>query len=208
MLIRNSYMVIVLYRFLARSILPLIGRFFKTPDQLTLLGFGIALIVPFGFYADPIIGLLLIIVSGFFDMMDGVMAKEQNRQTLFGALLDSSLDRASDLCYLIGFWILFWETGREILAAILIFIACLFTFMISYIKARAEGLGGEIQKGFMERGIRTLYLIGWALLIAVFRNRTEVILWVGLILFCVLTLITVFQRFIEIRLRFMEGDSL
>jgi phosphatidylglycerophosphate synthase len=198
----------MLNRFLVHSILPLIGRFFKTPNQLTLLGFGIALIVPFGFYADPIFGLSLMILSGFFDMMDGVMAKEKNQQTLFGALLDSSLDRASDLCYLIGFWILFWDTGREIPAAILTFIACLFTFMISYIKARSEGLGGTIEKGFMERGVRTLYLISWAFLIAVFRNRSEIILWIGLILFCVLTLITVLQRFFEIRLKFMEGDSL
>jgi CDP-diacylglycerol--glycerol-3-phosphate 3-phosphatidyltransferase len=197
-----------LYKFLKGNILPLIGRFLKTPNQITLLGFGIAIIVPFGFYADPMFGLLIMTFSGLFDIIDGMMAKEQDLSTPFGALLDSSLDRASDFCFLIGFWILFWGTGREIPAAVLTFIACLFTFMISYIKARAEGLGCTIEKGLMERGARTLYLIVWALIIVIFRNLTEAILWTGLILFCVLTFITVLQRFFEVRLFFMEVDNL
>lgn len=208
MSIRNNYAGMQLYKFLKSRILPFIGRFLKTPNQVTLLGFGIAIIVPFGFYADPIFGLLIMSLSGLFDILDGMMAKKQNRLTLFGALLDSSLDRVSDFCFLIGFWILFWGTGREISAAILTFIACLFTFMISYIKARAEGLGCTIEKGLMERGLRTLYLIVWVLFIVIFRKLIETILWTGLILFCVLTLITVLQRFFEVRLFFMEVDGL
>ena len=208
MSIRNNYIAKRLYRFLEGTILPFIGRFLKTPNQITFFGFGIAVIVPFGFYVDPIFGLLIMSLSGFFDIMDGMMAKEQNRVTLFGALLDSSLDRASDLCFLIGFWILFWGTGREISSALLTFVACLLTFMIGYIKARAEGLGSTIEKGLMERGPRTIYLIVWAIFIVIFRNIAEAILWTGLILFCVLTLITVLQRFFEIRLNFMEVDRL
>ncbi len=208
MSIRNSYLGILSYRVLTRAGLPIVGRFFKTPNQLTFLGLGFALTVPFGFYVDPVFGLSLMVLSGFFDMMDGVMAKAQDNQTRFGALLDSSFDRVSDLCYLMGFWILFWGTGRETPAAVFTFIASVFTFMISYIKARAEGLGGSIKKGLMERGVRLPYLILWALLIALFHNHHETILWIGLILFCVLTLVTVLQRLLEIRLRFVEGDGL
>ena len=206
--IRNNYLIARLYMVSERLFLPLLGRFVKRPNHLTFIGVGIALLVPIGFYIDPILGLSLMVISGFFDMMDGVMAKAQKKETLFGALLDSSFDRISDLCYLIGFWILFWGTGREIPSAILTFLACLFTFMISYIKARAEGLGCKIKKGFMERGVRAVYLIGWALLIAIFDDFSESILWVGLSIYCLLTLGTVVQRFFETRLRFGEVESL
>jgi phosphatidylglycerophosphate synthase len=106
--IRNNYLIARLYLVIERLFLPLLGRFVKRPNHLTFIGVGIALLVPIGFYIDPILGLSLMVISGFFDMMDGVMAKAQKKETLFGALLDSSFDRISDLCYLIGFWILFW----------------------------------------------------------------------------------------------------
>ena len=131
MAIRDYNLSIKMYRILEKSILPCIERFFKSPNHLTLLGTAIAVIVPLGFYTSPVLGLILIVLSGVCDMMDGVMAKVRNMETRFGAFLDSSLDRVSDLFYLIGFWIMSWKTGWEKSITIFFLVACIFTFMIS-----------------------------------------------------------------------------
>ena len=204
--IRNHYLSAQLYKFLERTILPLMEKIVKSPNQLTLLGAGMALVVPLGFYVNPVIGLSLMILSGFSDMMDGVMAKAHHKETPFGALLDSSLDRVSDLCFLIGFWILFLGTGREIPAAFLTVFACLSTFMISYVKARAEGLGYKIEKGLMERVARILYLLLLALVTVFFKGFAETVLWIGLSVYCVMTVMTVFQRLIEAHGQFRKAD--
>ena len=76
--------------------------------------------------------------------------------------------------------------------------------MISYTKARIEGLGGTCETGLMERGLRTLYLIVWAFLLFILPPAFDALLWLGLILFCLLTLITAAQRIIHIRSQFIK----
>ena len=121
----------------------------------------------------------------------------------FGAFLDSSIDRISDFFYLFGFWVLCWRLQRMVLATALMFSAFLFTFMISYIKARGESLGVRCDKGLMERGWRTLFLILWALALSIFSAARETLLWWGLAVFCVLTLFTAIQRIVFVRSGFI-----
>ena len=172
-----------------------------------MLGLGFAAIVPFGFYVHPVFGLLFIMLSGISDVIDGLVARNRGMDSGFGAFLDSSIDRISDFFYLFGFWVLFWKGDRLILASSLIFFSLIFTFMISYLKAKAESLGSTCEKGFMERGVRTVYLLIWALLICIHPSASGPIRWFGLILFVVLTLSTVIQRIVHIRIQLKHTEN-
>jgi len=172
-----------------------------TANQLTTLGLAAAIIAPLGFYVHPLLGMVFIILSGIADAIDGYAARTRGMATAYGAFLDSCFDRISDFFYLFGFWVLFWNQDGLMTASFLVFLSCLFSVMVSYIKARAESVGATCEVGLMERGWRTLYLIAWALIAGIFfRNPVfYIILWLGLILFCGLTFTTMIQRLLHIR---------
>ncbi|MBU4318253.1 MAG: CDP-alcohol phosphatidyltransferase family protein [Proteobacteria bacterium] len=195
MSIRNSHIAELFYSFIEKSILPKLSKTFSHPNHFSLLGLGLALLVPPGFYLHPLVGLLFMVLSGISDMMDGLLARKKGMETPFGAFLDSSLDRCSDFCFLLGFWILFRHSENFIQASVLIFTAMFLVQFISYIKARAQSMWVECDTGLMERGARTVYLMVWAALLGIFPSFYHSILWSGLILFCLLCLFTVFQRF-------------
>ena len=201
MTLRNSILAGYFYRILERVLIPKIEHPFVRPNRFTILGMLFALAVPFSFYVHPFWGLLLIGLSGSADAMDGLVAKNQKKRTVFGAFLDSSLDRISDCFYLIGFWVLFWEDKWFISATFLIFLSLLFTFMISYSKAKAESLESACEVGFMDRGVRVVYLIAWALILCIFYKYTFIILWSGLVSYCALTFFTFIHRVLNVRAR-------
>jgi CDP-diacylglycerol--glycerol-3-phosphate 3-phosphatidyltransferase len=139
-------------------------------------------------------GGLLVLFAGIFDMFDGAMARARNAETTFGAFLDSTLDRYSEGIILLG--LLLYTLQHPDLRAplwpapyeqwwmiIFIYTALLGSLMVSYTKARAEGLGIECKTGLLARPERVILLaIGllsntgiWALaLLAVFSNITAV----------------------------------
>lgn len=198
MSLRNTFIAKGFYRLLDK-LLPFLQRYVKSPNQLSILGVVIAAGVPLGFYLAPFAGMVFIGLSGLADTADGLLAKGSGQQSAYGAFFDSTLDRFSDAFYLLGFWVLFWQRGAGAQSALLIFCALLFTLLISYIKARAESLGQSLTIGLMERGFRTLYLLLWALALALFPAVRDHLLWIGLVLFCVLTLATVIQRILYVR---------
>jgi len=132
--------------------------------------------------------------AGIFDMFDGAMARARNASTTFGAFFDSTLDRYSESIILFG--LLFYALQRPVMQdrfwpfryeqpwmITLVFIAVVGSFMVSYAKARAEGLGLECKTGLLARPERVVILaIGlltgaviWALVIlAVFSNVTAI----------------------------------
>jgi CDP-diacylglycerol--glycerol-3-phosphate 3-phosphatidyltransferase len=189
------------YAFLAGGILPFLQRAAVSPNQLTMLGFGLAVLVPAGFFHHPWYGFALMLFSGMADTLDGQLSRTQGNGSVFGAFLDSTLDRAADFLFLFGFWILFWGEAGFLLASSLFFSVMLFTLLISYAKARAEGLGSTCQAGFMGRAARTIYLLLWALLISLFAGFRQPLLWGGLALYWGLTLTTLAQRLIHISRR-------
>ena len=205
MTLRKSFLAEPYYRWLDKRILPYVNRLTLSPNQFTLVGVLLAAAVPIGFFLHPVVGLLFMLISGFADTLDGLLARRRNAASVFGAFLDSTLDRISDFFYLLGFWILFWNTNRFMLASGLIFASSFATVMISYVKARSEALGGTCSIGLMERGWRTIYLIIWAFLICVLPPFVDMILWVGLAIYFVLTSITVLQRIIYSRKEFLRS---
>ncbi len=132
--------------------------------------------------------------AGIFDMFDGAMARVCNSATTFGAFYDSTLDRYSESIILLGllFYALqrpdlhdnYWPFAHEQLWMIaLIYMAVVGSLMVSYTKARAEGLGLECKTGLLARPERVVILaIGllsgtsiWALvLLAVFSQVTAI----------------------------------
>jgi len=166
-----------------------------TPNALTFVGLVISLVTA-GVIAQGylLVGGLLVLFAGIFDMFDGALARARNASSTFGAFLDSTLDRYSESIILFG---LFWyalqaRTLHENLWPFLheqswmlssIYIAVVGSLMVSYAKARAEGLGLECKTGLLARPERVIILaIGlitgtviWAvLLLAIFSNFTAV----------------------------------
>ncbi len=167
-----------------------------TPNMLTgiglLLSLLTAVVIAQGFLFT---GGLLVLLAGVFDMFDGAMARVQHTATPFGAFFDSTLDRYSESIILFGllwytlqrpanFRDVLWPTSHEQTWMILfIYIAIVGSLMVSYTKARAEGLRIECKVGLLARPERVVLLaIGllfgasiWILaLLAVFSNVTAV----------------------------------
>jgi CDP-diacylglycerol---glycerol-3-phosphate 3-phosphatidyltransferase len=100
----------------------------------------------------------MLFLAGFLDMADGQVARRVGRVTAFGAFLDSTLDRYSDLALYMGlvvYYTLISRTFYMVLAAV----AMASSFMVSYSRARAESLIPSCKVGFMERPERLVLLI-------------------------------------------------
>src|ERR1700755_3488273 len=97
----------------------------------------------------------LILFAGLFDMLDGQVARLGNMSSPFGALYDSVLDRYSELIMFLG--ICYYLIGHHyFLSSLFAFIALIGSMMVSYIRARAEGLGVELKGGLMQRPERVV----------------------------------------------------
>ena len=95
--------------------------------------------------------------AGLFDMMDGRLARLGGLSSRFGALLDSSLDRYSELLTLSGIAVLLLRAGDDWLwAGVVTFAAIVGSMMVSYVRARAEGLGISCKVGIMQRPERVV----------------------------------------------------
>ena len=199
MSLRENSLALIYYRFIDKTFLPVLKNLAITPNQYSLIGLLLAIAVPIGFFLDPGLGLGLIVLSGFADTLDGIIARRRRTASQIGAFIDSTFDRISDFCYLFGIWVLFWQMQGIILSSALIFVSFLMTFMVSYVKARATTLGVSCDIGWMERGYRTLYLIVWVMLICILPGYRNMILWSGLVLYLVLTSATALQRIIQTR---------
>jgi CDP-diacylglycerol---glycerol-3-phosphate 3-phosphatidyltransferase len=197
--LRTSTLAAAYYELMGNFFLPRLPAWGLTPNRLTWAGMMISMAVPLGFWAHPFLGFGLILVSGAADSLDGLMARDQKRSSTWGSFLDSSLDRISDFFYLLGFWVPLSRYGEPAWTALPVFISLLLTLLISYTKCRAEALGCRCTVGLMERGVRVIYLVLWALIVGLFPSREAVTLWSGLALYAMLCLATVIHRIQFIR---------
>ncbi|MBX2900292.1 MAG: CDP-alcohol phosphatidyltransferase family protein [Cyclobacteriaceae bacterium] len=100
----------------------------------------------------------LVLFAGLFDMLDGQVARLGNMSSTFGALYDSVLDRYSELITFLGITY-YLVSHHYFLSSLFAFIALIGSMMVSYVRARAEGLGIEVKGGLMQRPERVV-LIG------------------------------------------------
>lgn len=151
----------------------------------------------------------IILFAGLFDMMDGRVARLGNMSSTFGALYDSVLDRYSELVTFFGICYYLLMEGY-FLYSIIAFVALIGSLMVSYVRARAEGLGIECKVGFMQRPERVVLTSLGALFCGVFKNITAfdpiLILIVPLAVIAVLANLTAFVRVNHCR-KVMEAND-
>jgi phosphatidylglycerophosphate synthase len=140
------------------ALFPFLFRRPINPNLLSVLGVLISLggAVAFGGGAF-VTGALLVLAGGFFDLLDGAVARHHGRVTPFGAFLDSTLDRLVDMAILLGILMHFAGAGA-LGAAFLAGFALVASVLVSYAKARAERFVPDFSGGFLERGERIALL--------------------------------------------------
>lgn len=165
-----------------------------SPDVLTITGLilnGVACAF-FAFsggkdYREPGLlqtGGLVALLASVFDMLDGRVARLRGRGTKFGAYLDSTMDRYSDMVLYMGLMILYARVDATP-QMVLVWVAAFGSFMTSYARARAESLIPHCTVGFLERPERIVLIILGAL-----TNSMVAVLWV----IAVLSNVTAIQR--------------
>jgi phosphatidylglycerophosphate synthase len=160
------------------------------PDVLTVCGALLSVASAAAFGTGWIVtGGVLILVSGFFDLVDGVVARHHGISTRFGAFLDATLDRFTDMALLVGIAVHFAVLGRPDLV-LLTGVALMAGVLVSYSKARAELVLESFDVGLIERGERIGILAAGAIL-----GFLVIALWI----LAIGSTITVIQRFAAAR---------
>jgi CDP-diacylglycerol--glycerol-3-phosphate 3-phosphatidyltransferase len=186
-----------------RPLARLLIRIGFRPDWLTLLGF-LASLVAMGAYATGRLrwGAVFIAVGGTCDILDGQVAREGKSESKFGALLDSTTDRYAEifLYFGIGAYLVSQQEWPGKWAAVtVLFFTLAGSLMVSYVRARAEGLGEECKVGFMQRAERLVALCTGSMF------GHDGLIFV-LVVLAVTTNYTVLERLIHIR-RQLRGAS-
>lgn len=158
-----------LRRVFGKAINAVVGVFYRLgvhPNTLSVIGcllqLGVGVVLATGAFFP---GALLLAATSIFDAFDGALARQRGLTSKFGAFLDSCLDRVSEAGVLLGLaWHFMGQPGRA--EEMLAFVAIVGSLMVSYTRARAEGLGLACKEGLFTRVERTLVVIiglatGW-----------------------------------------------
>jgi len=165
-----------------------------TPLSVTIVGIILSLIgAVFVTRGALFWGGIILIISGLCDTIDGSLARRTGTETTFGAFIDSTSDRVTELAYY-GALILYFLRGDTANSVMIFFllIALAGSFLTSYVRARAEGLGLECKVGWLERPERVAILAVGLLL-------GRVVLIALIVLLAVLTVFTFIQRVLYVR---------
>ncbi|MFC1936957.1 CDP-alcohol phosphatidyltransferase family protein [Chloroflexota bacterium] len=175
---------------------PAVALLVKTgiaPDVITWLGFLLAVAAAVLVTIKYLwVAGILVIMTGFFDILDGALARHTNRVTRFGAVLDSTLDRLSEAVLLLGILVLY-AREQSFIGILLVGVVLFSSLVVSYIRARAEGMGLECRVGLFTRGERVIVLVLGLLL-----GQIEYVLIIALATIAILSLFTVAQRLIYV----------
>lgn len=155
-------MISELLRKWSRGILvPIAGVVSRTgvsPNGLTLLGLVFNLIVAAVLAAGRLqLGGVLVLLASAFDALDGAVARLTGRVTAFGGFLDSTLDRVSEAALYFGLLYFYAQQGAAP-EALLIYLTIVGSLLVSYTRARAEGIGVDCKVGLFTRLERVLVL--------------------------------------------------
>lgn len=177
--------------YITNPVVRILSKTKLKPNTLTFIelaiSIGVAYAIATGYF---LLGGVLVLVSGLFDLLDGALARFTKQSTKFGAILDSAVDRLSEAAIFCG--LLIWYLPKEgaTLEIVAIFAALIGSFLVSYIRARAEGLGLECRVGLFTRAERVIVLA-----VGLLVNQVFIALWV----LVVFVYITVAQRLLYLR---------
>lgn len=174
-----------------------------SPNMITIIG--IALAIASGYYlavANVPLAAVFFTLSGVLDLVDGYVAKKLDKITLFGSFLDSFSDRVADAAIYLGLAVYYLNRGDGIYVGLAL-VLLVVSFLISYIRARAEALGVTGKAGLMARAPRFLAL-GFGLFFNAFSPWIlKGVMWVvgGLLVE------TLIERFIKVRHEIEELEA-
>lgn len=137
----NTVTTIGLVLNVCSAIVFIIGGEIGEPGDLSYIGWGCG----------------IVLFAGMFDMLDGQVARKGNSSSKFGALYDSVMDRYSELIMFLGICY-YLVSHHYFITSLIAFIALVGSMMVSYVRARAEGIGIECKSGFMQRPERIIII--------------------------------------------------
>jgi CDP-diacylglycerol--glycerol-3-phosphate 3-phosphatidyltransferase len=161
-----------------------------SPNALTYTGFLLTVLSAFvlagGFFRW---GAIVLLIASIFDMLDGALARATAQSSVFGAFLDSTLDRYSESVTFLALAYYYSGVSGSRTEVMLIFVIIIGSLMVSYTRARAEALNVECKAGMLQRPERVLLLIAGLLI-----GWLQPVLW----LMAILTNISAAQRIYEV----------
>lgn len=165
-----------------------------SPNMITILGLILSIVASYLIYQGYfLVSGLLILISGFMDMMDGALARRYATASQMGAFLDSVTDRISEAALLFGILLFYLNQYNTYSGEIkLLFLTLAGSMLVSYLRARGESLNIDCKIGIMTRPERIL-LISIGLLF----DQLSIILWI----MATLSALTIIQRFLYITRR-------
>lgn len=187
-----------IFKPLVKSVAIVLSKVGVSPNLATfiMLSFSIFSFAALVFFSNLLLFSILVFITGFFDGVDGAIARIKGKTTIFGGFFDSVMDRMSE--FAIFFALLFYCWNRFLWGIIdmkiIVFVSFLSSIMISYLRARAEVFfKGDFDFGLMARSERLFYLV-ITMLIANFYGYVNEFLFI----FMLLVLATAFFRYFKI----------
>jgi CDP-diacylglycerol--glycerol-3-phosphate 3-phosphatidyltransferase len=172
-------------RRLLGPVVSVLAAMHVSPTTVTIIGLPLSIGAGYFFATGRfILGGVLAALVGLCDTLDGELSRLTGTASALGAFLDSTVDRLSEALVLVG---LYWFY-RESWFGLLAITALVFSLMVSYVRARAEGVGRECKVGWFERPVRVLVLLAGAFIL----GRTWMPIALGVI--ALGSLITVVHR--------------
>jgi len=186
------------FKFVLDPIAGFLNRLGLMPNTVTLIGLAGTLVASVLLArGNFLVGGILVLAMGPIDALDGTMARLRGEATEFGAFVDSVTDRYSELLILGGLLVYFLQQG-DVLTGTLVFAAAAGSVLVSYVKARAEGLHFEARVGILTRMER--YLVMAPSLILGYPK-------VGLWIIAILANLTAVQRIVHVRRQARSGKG-
>ncbi|MCY4578544.1 MAG: CDP-alcohol phosphatidyltransferase family protein [Chloroflexi bacterium] len=146
-------------------------------------------------------GGIVMLIAGVLDLFDGSLARSTGQDSAFGALLDSVVDRVSEIVVLLGL-LIFYARADSLGGTVLVYLAVGGSVMVSYLRARSEGLGIDCKVGIMTRPERVAAL-GFGLIVG---HWVPVVMLIVLGVIAGLTILTTAQRLFHTGRSLNAGD--
>ncbi len=176
-------------RRLAMRAMARIQRLPITPNQLTITGLAITCLAGALVALDhPFTGGLVLLFAGVFDIFDGALARASNRSYPYGAFLDSTTDRMAEGVIMLSLAIYFERRGIAF-GPVLVVLATAGSYLVSYVRARAQSLGFTCDGGLLARPERVLLIVAGLLLTPIHPDG----------LLAVVTILAIFTNFTAIQ---------
>ncbi len=180
--------------FFFRPFLWFFGNLGVSPNAITIFGIGLALAGAYFLAVGNVpLSAVLFTLSGIFDIVDGYIAKKLDKVSAFGSFLDSFSDRLSDAAIFLGLMVYYVRKPDGIYAGLALALLVL-SFLISYVRAKAESLDVHCKAGLMARAPRFLLLMAGLFFNGLSPWVLRTVLW----LMAALLLETLVERLIEV----------